>query len=71
MSIQLSVTVYGPQLVRELSNDGEEMGYFFNTLVDETRAERLGGEISGYIQDPTEAVAYLRALADKIEADTK
>lgn len=71
MSIQLSVTVYGPQLVRELLNDEEEMGYFFNTLVSESEAERLGREISSYIQDPKETVAYLRALADKIEADTK
>lgn len=71
MSIQLSVTVYGPQLARELANDEEELGYFFNTLVSESRAEMIGESISGYIQDPIETVAYLRALADKIELDTK
>lgn len=43
MSISLSVTVYGPQLAHELANDEEEMGYFFNTLVSESEAERLGG----------------------------
>lgn len=68
MSIELSLTVYGPQLATALMNDDEELAYALNTMAEDGNPARLGANISDLIPDPAAVVVFLRALADAIEA---
>lgn len=68
MSVQLEVTVYGPELARLLRNDGEEFAYFLDTLTEHGSPAALGADIAVDMPDPASVVQFLRELADAIEA---
>lgn len=68
MSVQLEVSVYGPQLAGLLMNDDEELAYFLDTMAKDGLADVIGGDIAGLLPDPSTVVVFLRALADAIEA---
>ncbi len=68
--ISFDVNVTGPQIARALANDEEEFAYGLKELAEEFKAARIGSEVSAYIGDDDAAtvVAWLRELADTIEA---
>ena len=68
MSIQLEVTVYGPQLAELLLNDDEELAYFLDTMAGNGRADAVGKGVADLLPDAENVVTFLRALADAIEA---
>lgn len=70
MSMQLELTVYGPQLGRLLADDLEEFAYALDEIKDQLGDKRLifaGAEIAAMSPDPTGLVNFLRALAAVIE----
>ncbi len=69
MSIELSLSVYGPQLATALAGDPEELSYFFKTLSEDYSATDLGEEIADYIHDPELIAEWLQELARAIEAN--
>lgn len=68
MSIQLELTVYGPQLAGALMNDDEELAYFFDDMAKNGVADVIGEGIAELMPDAANVVAFLRALATAIEA---
>jgi len=69
MGIQIDITLYGSQIAGGMANEPEEFAYFLNEMAA-TDAATLGAEVWGHAPyDRTdEIVAWLRALADAIEA---
>lgn len=73
MSIQLELTVTGPQLASALLGDEEEFAYALKEMAEFASTGtimRLGEEIAGYTSDVAQSAImdFLRALADAIEA---
>ena len=68
MSIQLELTVYGPQLATALMNDDEEFAYALNTMAEDGDPVELGGTVAEYLPDADAAIKFLREFADAIEA---
>lgn len=71
MSMQLEVTVYGPELARLLMNDAEEMAYFLKTMADDSDVDELGNDIAWHDCGRDDVAAWLRALADRIAGGGK
>jgi len=69
MSIQLELTVYGPELARALGNDAEELAYFLQTLSENHSATDLGNEVAGYGQDQANVAEWLEELARAVRAE--
>ena len=68
MSIQLELTVYGPQLAGALMNDDEELAYFLDDMAKNGSAGRLASGMADLLPDAECVIVFLRALADAIEA---
>jgi len=72
MSIQLSLTVYGPELGRALLNDEEELAYALKEMAGDAPADmaRLGRDVGDHLygDDRDSVVAFLLGLAGAIEA---
>ena len=72
MSIELSLTVYGPELGRALLNDEEEFAYALKEMAENAPAnmERVGRDIGDHLygDDRDDVVNFLIALADAIGA---
>lgn len=68
MSMELSLTVYGPQLANVLLGHDEELAYALNTFAEDGDPARLGADIADLIPDADAVITFLRALADANEA---
>ena len=68
MSIQLELTVYGPQLAGALLNDDEELAYFLDDMAKNGDATRIASDIADLLPDAENVIAFLRNLAEAIEA---
>lgn len=72
MSIQLELSVTGPQLASALLGDEEEFAYALKEMAEYAgpgTVSRLGEDIAGYLSgtDLSAIMDFLRALADAIE----
>lgn len=68
MSIQLEVSVTGPELMAQLLRDQEELAYAFKTLAEDGTAEDIGNSIRDIIFDHEEIADFLRDIAEAISA---
>lgn len=66
MSIQLEVSVTGPELMGHLLRDEEELAYAFKTLTEDGTAKDIGNAIRDLIFDHQEIADFLREIADAI-----
>ena len=66
MSIQLELTVYGPELARALAGDAEELAYFLQTLSEDHSATDLGAEVADHGSDQANVADWLEELARAI-----
>ncbi|MES2667423.1 MAG: hypothetical protein V4712_15095 [Pseudomonadota bacterium] len=67
MSIELSLTVYGPQLALALVDDDEELAQFFQTVSCLPHIAVMGDVIAEYLDDADAVISFLRTFADSIE----
>jgi hypothetical protein len=67
MGIQIETTVYGKQIGRELASNPEELAYALNAM-SEWDGANLGSEVAAFIWSDTHVAAFLRSMADAIDA---
>lgn len=64
--ITLELITTGSALASQLQYDPEEYAYFIDQMAGDAPDHE---DVAAYIPDHKQAVGYLRALADAIEAD--
>lgn len=71
MGIQLYTTVYGPDIMRELANDGEEFRYGLMELAENFSPSDLANEIKGEMSlgDRGELRDWLRVFANCLDPE--
>lgn len=69
MSIQHTVTLYGPELARALAGDSEEMAYFLKTLAEDYDPADIAEDIADELSNAEEIATFLRRLADALHPE--